>query len=1046
MNRRKLLLLFIFALLSLSFNAQIPNELLRQLQSCEPGCLTCSSAEICIECDTNRVLKDGNCRCELPRVLIGTKCECPWYMTEKPTTEDCEYIDLIDVAYHPEVSPLFDAILQAQINTRLKWTLPPIFTWTIECNYQNTATQTELNAYLSTQQSDFLPIPSTFLEHNLECQVKVSYKNQNNIEISKEISFKTFSYFQPQIRIAGGPFQMFTHTQTNSILAEVVSLTGSPIFPTDLKITWTQVSGKNKLDVTDHCSASNPLKLTIQKCTFSPGKLYTFRIDVQVGLNPVITSQEITIGIYAPKINLKPIETDTYHIFIQDLKLTASQFSVENECNQDIEPSDLLDFSTTKYTWECVLVDLHYSDHRRFLAEESSEITEDANVIVHPDPLHLFYRSTTSKTFIIPSSYFKNYQGYHLIFYLTTTIQSKASSTPSITNFNLLQPTLHTIQTKAFIQLLASKPFIDLSFSCINENNCQTFSDSKTQFIASPSNPKYTYTWIFRAFSASETHESYRNWFTIFGGDLIQKNVPQIILQVSDGINTASSFFTLPVYTPIERGSLYVYPSSGEAYNTNFFVSTYLNKDDDLPISFQFFSTCSVVPNDMIKKYEPYDSTSLILPPDYAGCSVAVRMTDSLGYSMTAFKTVPLTGRCKSLSEALEKGFLAMDSLKYSSNLYQRMRLISIILENLQMWENSYPQETSFYLTSSQFKYSTISELKNIFLALGPNDSTMKEIMLRNIKYATEQLFNEDRNWELYMSIMDNYYQASNSKSILAPEEHRNFAVILDNLIWYMKKPGSTFIDPEKIFTYCNTLIRSTLSNAIPSDTVGFNFGTGTFFSLFTVKTTYCKTLEDFIQVPYSYSVSANFTLKPGKTISSDECDNQIDFVFMAFRPNYTVKGWTEFKTFIAIDLRDSITGKSLLDMFNFFLYSPVEFCPPYAGICYPDPDGGTTIYGVFDIKDQIYRTFGKSKIDQIVKISALSDFKFWQSVAFWTVICFSIWFIISFCWLYIKHPTYCALTTKKTISQKPLYKKTNFFFWVIEFLDLSNLSRWFIH
>jgi len=157
----------------------------------------------------------------------------------------------------------------------------------------------------------------------------------------------------------------------------------------------------------------------------------------------------------------------------------------------------------------------------------------------------------------------------------------------------------------------------------------------------------------------------------------------------------------------------------------------------------------------------------------------------------------------------------------------------------------------------------------------------------------------------------------------------------------------------------------------------------------------------------------------------------------MSFRPNYTAEGWGEFRTIIALDVRDSITQKSLVDLYDFFLFSFLEFCPDGSVICLNDPDGGTTIYGVFDLKNQINKIFGKSKIDRIVNISALSGFEFWQSVAFWTTIGFSIWFLVSFYWLYIKHPTYCALVANKTIPQKALHKKTNSLFWVIQFLGL---------
>jgi len=406
-------------------------------------------------------------------------------------------------------------------------------------------------------------------------------------------------------------------------------------------------------------------------------------------------------------------------------------------------------------------------------------------------------------------------------------------------------------------------------------------------------------------------------------------------------------------------------------------------------------------------------------------------MTTSLASTLRMERRISVTGGETSLSDVIKKGAQALDSSKSSTDIFQRFRLVSVIMENLKVWEKGGDDKVS-YNTSAQFKYSAISEMKDLFKILSPRNG-LREIMLNNIKYASNQLFNQDRNWQLYMSILDTYFQANRDNSILSPEEFELFASILDDLIYYMKKPGNEIEDPDDIvFTYLNTIIRSTFSDVITSNTQGFNYD-GTFLSLYTYRTTYCKVLQEVIRVPFFYGMKANFTLKPGQTIPSDKCNSEVDFIWAAFRPNYTVPGArnTEYRTLIYLDLRDSITGKSLLDIFSYLLLSNVEFCPDGEIVCGSNGDGGTTIYGVFDLKDQIWKIFGKSKIKQIINISALKDFKFWQSVAFWTVVGFTIWFVVSFYWLYLKHPTYCLLLTNKTISKKRFYIKTNFLFWV---------------
>jgi len=927
----------------------------------------------------------------------------------------------------------------------------------MDCNHQSTDIKNRLTAYLLTQQSDVLIIPPEFLEFSLDCSGKVSYNNRNTLEISKPFSFQTLTSLQPQIKIAGGPFQMLTHTNANIIVAEIQSSSGSPISLSALEITWSQVAGDDILDMSKLFSSSNPLRLILPKCTLSPGQLYTFRLSVKLKNNGKSILQRVTIGVYSPKIYLQNIQTDNYHVYNQDLKLTASQLSVEDQCNQGILPKDFLDLSTLEYTWECVVVDLYYDDSRRLLADESSGIMEDPNTRIHPDPKHLFYTSATSKTLTIPSSYFTRYQNYQFIFYLTANIQGKSTTTP-MTNFNLLQPTtLSTPQTKAYVQILATKPFTNVALSCSNDRNCQTLS-VVTRLVGLDYNPKYTYTWLVNTFSALfSSIDINNNWITLHGFSQApsQNIILQIILQVTDGTNVASSFFTIPGGKSIQRGSLSIYPSQGEAYKTNFFVSAYLNKDDDLPVTFQFYTNCNTRGiNYMFPKYEPFDFTPVLLsarpsderppilplplPPESSNeCAIGVQMTNDFGSTVTMENRVLLTGRCTSLSDAIKKGIQALDSSKSSTDIFQRFRLISVIMENLQFWESRDPLDLTQNVTSAQLKYSAISEMRDLFKILSPRDG-LREIMLNNIKYASNQLFNQDRNWQLYMSILDTSYQANSDNSILGPEEYKLFASILDNLIYYMKKPGSGIEDSDKVFTYVNTIIRSTLFDKVPSLNTDFNYD-GTFIFLYTLRTTYCKVLQELIPVSFNGGMKANFTLNPGQTISPEKCNNEVDFIWTAFRPNYTVPGARniEYRTFIYIDLRDSITGKSLLDIFSFFLISPVPFCPEGgfdhgAFECSSNGNGGTTIYGVFDLKDQIYKIFGKSKIAQIVNVSALTSYQFWKSVAFWTVFSFSIWFIVSFYWLWLKHPTYCALLANRNISQKPLLFKINFLFWVI--------------
>jgi len=934
------------------------------------------------------------------------------------------------------------------MNPVMKYTLAPFVFWSADCNFKNADTESKFFEYVYGQITDRLHIPSTALEYDLQCDLTATYTNNNGVDISKQIQFTTFSSSQPQVHIIGGPFQTFKHSELNLLLIEVYSSSGSPISPSDAKVTWTQISGEDQLDMTQLYSSSNPYRLTIPKCTLSPGKLYTLKVSVKIE-NSVVTSQKVTIAVYSPKITLEPINTDTYHLYNYNLKLTASQLSIQDECEQGILPSDFLDLSTTMYTWECAVVDLYYTDRRRLLASESIDIKNDANVVSHPDPQHLFYSSTTSKTLTIPKSYFSDLIDYQLIFYLTVTIKSK-TPTPSIKSFNLYQPTIYTLQTKAYVRILDSQPFMTPSLSCMSENNCEGFSVGffPANFIASDYNPKYSYSWKLNTFDSDQESIQIQNFFTV--GNIIipfssnSQIVPQILLTVSDGTNTASAFYTIPINNSPSDGFVLIYPQDGgEAYKTNFFVTTTNWIDQDLPVSFQWYTwTFSGGENFMMPTFEPFTYTPIVQPPKPFPATVGVWITDNLKSKMVTEWYLAIPSSPKNWSELIEQSNLALSSSKSSTDLFKRFRQISVIIENIQAWED-YEKNPDYYNASAEIKYSAMAEMIQVFLALNQKEE-LKPIILKNLLYCTQQLFNQDRNFELYLEILNSYFQADSSTAIFAPTDREIFAKILNNLLNYLLKPGVGIQDPDEIWAvYINTLVRSMLSNKIPSeDAVTYS---QTFLLAQTLKTTYCQIIkEEITNIPWGNGLTANFTLKPGKTIKPEQCNRQIDFIFLGFRHNYTVpSAWgVEYRTIIYMDIRDSITGESLMDLFNWFLLSPSELCPEII-LCGPDGNGGTVIYGTFDFKNQIMKIFGKSNIELVKNFSALQDFKFWQSVAFWTIVAFTIWFLISF-YLLDRHPAYCILEKNKNINKKSLLKKIAMFFLVIlfPFLVLTSFKK----
>ncbi len=173
--------------------------------------------------------------------------------------------------------------------------------------------------------------------------------------------------------------------------------------------------------------------------------------------------------------------------------------------------------------------------------------------------------------------------------------------------------------------------------------------------------------------------------------------VPQILFQITDkNNNVASAFFTLPWSTPPQGGSINVYPLEGEAYNTKFLISTYGWADIDLPVSYQFYTSYDPgqsipVKEKMIKTLNPYDETILVPPVQvfFAYCYVGVIVKDNLQATSESYSMVFLSGEAQDYCEVIEKSSQALRTSKKSDNLFQRFRLISVLLENLSsQWES----------------------------------------------------------------------------------------------------------------------------------------------------------------------------------------------------------------------------------------------------------------------------------------------------------------------------------------------------------------------
>lgn len=1021
---------------------------------CYEYCNYCHDATSCIQCSGGRVPKDGMCQCESPRILIGTTCECPAYMVKSPLTGACEYIDLVDIAYQSPVSPLFDMILQFQINPLRQWTSSPTIQWAANCPAQDPAGQFVMMLYLMDKNTNMLVIPSILLDKNLQCTVQASYYNENGWQALKEITFETTSPSNPQINIVGGPFQMFNHGINNLILAQVQSSVGKSISPSDVKVKWTQTSGDHQLDLSKLFSSSDPFKLTIPKCTFLKGKIYKFKLHVELKVNPGSeTSQEVTVAVFAPKfqVQMTGLNNINYHLLSKSLTLYSQIIFKENdnECSEMSSLSDLLDLSTAMYTWQCVIIDLQLSPftNRLLPTDESTIITDDSNASIHPDPLRLFHRSTSSSSLTIPSSYFTDYAGYQFIFYLTVTVQS-TNPFPLMEDFNVLRPTIEVLKGKSTAAIVSTKSFTTASFTCRSENNCQAFSkDFLTKAIGSSYNYQYSYNY---QVSGIYRYLQYSTFLNIEADNLLEDFtiVPRILYTISDGTNAASAFFTLPLNEPPLNGFVNVYPTEGDVYTTKFFINTYGWTDTDLPVYYEFYTTDNpfvTFPtiNKMPRTLNPYEQMILASGPWSGGTNVGVLVRDNLKFTSQMLKFpyyVTLNNEPMNFCEAVNKSSEAFSSSKISDTLFDRFRRISVTLNNLQTWEyyaSMDPNSSPCIQADIELKFLLFTEMKETGLALNSKEENKVWILNTIMMSFSNPEYNQDKNVKLYMELVDSYSLANSTTTTLSSGEYDSIIPFVDSLIWAMKIPGNTLEDPEKIWIYINTLIRSTLLDAIPTE-AGVNF-LGNFYTYFTSKTTYCRVLQEEPGIRYQFDdLTVNVTLKPGKTIPPEQCNDQIDMIFLAFRPEYDPPPNPDgspqvVQTLLFFDLRDSLTGKSLLDFFDFFLFSGTRIpsCPPIWN-CRPGEDGGTEIYGIFDLRNQINKIFEKSNIAEIQNISVLAHFQFWKSVAFYTVVVFSIGFLTSLYWLYVKHPTYCALIANKSIIvTKPLLKKVNLFFWL---------------
>jgi len=534
--------------------------------------------------------------------------------------------------------------------------------------------------------------------------------------------------------------------------------------------------------------------------------------------------------------------------------------------------------------------------------------------------------------------------------------------------------------------------------------------------------------------------------------------------KVSSFSNQNSAFFQLPINMEPTGGSVGVFPNIGYSLDTSFYLSAVDWIDENLPLSYIFsysYGANGEYRDLTYKQGDPFTFTQLVAPVSGSIVYLKVKVFDSLDSVSFATTAVNVEKRITS-NDPIEETKNSLELILKIDPLESFLKL-SLLFQNLANWIEAIFTQTSpgcpvcsghgvcinnrcvcnpgFSLPDCSYEVAKIEEIMSAKLYLArkaesamniANVSSMRGLLMDSIKKTSNDIiFTRNATLEGFQGILASMID-KNLKGFLQDDELKDMAEILDNFLSYA---AETDCGIETDFTknleqitndYLETISVSSLYEKIPSEPA-FVFHTEN-FHVYTQKVPLCLISALSISTGPQTPIIQLFP-KNNTEFTSIDCLTEITIKYYLFENNIfncedtRILAQNVNKSLIAMEIADSATGLELDSLEAVIQMAAIGFCPEG---CDQFEEGSNLCkcldLRVFDTRKQISSIFQNSRANYITNISAISD-SIWENVALWSLIFFTIWFMITLYIVRKKTPNYCIFEGTKLADKSTLSK-----------------------
>ena len=546
-----------------------------------------------------------------------------------------------------------------------------------------------------------------------------------------------------------------------------------------------------------------------------------------------------------------------------------------------------------------------------------------------------------------------------------------------------------------------------------------------------------TFNWTL---SADFQYYSYQNQIKIFSRnlqDIIESRL-QIQLSIFNDTHLGLAFYEIVLNLPPKGGSLEVSPSAGYSMETLFTISCPSWKDDHLPLTYQFFMSYDDEIDSrwtQLSSAQENPSLEIFLPGKTEPVNVTIKavITDSQNSITEVSKSIQLQSRIQNLTDSIKMVSNMMDILNQSNmTSEEKIQIVSLLSKELSNFEqNAYnssqnpcPNCNSHgscgqteictchqgwtlpdcsvsvedFLDLIDLKKQLIETLSNSYS--NTSDASQQQAFVSNLEDLSNPYFNDNKTLKMIQDILENTLHIDDEKTVLSDEEITSIANILSNLILYASEEDCESLTnftrylANKTDIYLNVLAKNVLNNQLTNQDA--TIFTSEAFDILNIKATDCYLQENSLSIG---SDSPNITLSVKSTDSSN-CQNSYYVQYYAFRdglfdcsvPSYLRP---ETKSKVSLVVTDSSTGKDALSDFAMTMEMPAgTSCPD--GCENLDGDCKCEELSLFNPKAQLLNIFQQSNLNLLVNADALLRWKFYSSFAFWAIVGFTIFYILT--------------------------------------------------